>query len=401
VDRLRLLQGLVKENDTKLILLVLDGLGGLPLSPGGPTELEAAHTPNLDRLAKEGVCGLMEPVLPGITPGSGPAHLALFGYDPLEFELGRGVLEALGIDFPLQPGDVACRLNFATLDAEGRIVDRRAGRIPTEESAKLCAELDGIELPGVEVFVRPVKEHRAVLVLRGPGLCGGHNDTDPQATGVPPLPVTAKTQEQEYTAELLNRFIAEANRILAGRQPANGLLMRGISSFQRFPGFSEVYKLRAAAIATYPMYRGVAKVVGMDVLPCGTEVADELAVLREHYKTYDYLFVHVKRTDSSGEDGNFEAKVKAIEAVDELLPQVVELQAECLVVTGDHSTPAKLKSHSWHPVPLVLASPHCRPDEVERFTEKDCQRGGLGRLATVELMGLMLAHSLRLGKFGA
>ncbi|MGC9336432.1 MAG: 2,3-bisphosphoglycerate-independent phosphoglycerate mutase, partial [Anaerolineae bacterium] len=343
---------------TKIIHLVLDGLGGLPREEDGKTELEAAHTPNLDALAGRSQLGLAVPVAPGITPGSGPAHLSLFGYDPLVYDIGRGVLEALGIGFDLQPEDVAARGNFCTVDQEGRITDRRAGRIPTEFSAKLVALLRDIELPEVQTFVEPVKEYRFVLVLRPTGdqtLHANIADTDPQKVGVPPLPAEPQDEASQPTAKLVNDWIAAARDILEDHRPANSLNLRGLAKDPGLPKFGEVYGLRAAAIATYPMYKGVARLVGMDVLPVADEtLEDEVDTLRSYWEEYDYFFFHVKKTDSAGEDGDFEAKAAVIEHVDQaVVPALIEIQPDVLIVTGDHSTPAALKSHSWHPVPTL------------------------------------------------
>jgi len=388
-------------NDSKIVLLVMDGLGGLPVEEGGPTELEAAHTPNMDALAKESICGLLDPIAPGITPGSGPSHLALFGYDPFRYEIGRGVLEALGIGFPLEKKDLAARGNFCSVDENGLITDRRAGRIPTSVSEKLCKELSGIELPGVQTFVRPVRDYRFVLVLRGDGLSERLSETDPQRLGVAPLPVKPLSPEAEETARLVNTWIEKAREILASHHPANMVLLRGFSKDPQLPKMQDVFGLRPAAIATYPMYRGVAKLVGMDLLPTGDAFSDELDTLEAHWDKYDFFYVHVKKTDSYGEDGNFEAKVHLIEEVDSQLPRILALKPDVLIITGDHSTPSLLRSHSWHPVPLLLHSRYVRPDGLEAFGERACIRGSLGRLPATALMPLALAYSLRLNKYGA
>lgn len=396
-----LTRSLVVPNGSKLILFVMDGLGGLPHPQTGKTELETAATPNLDRLAYDGNCGLSQPVAPGISPGSGPGHLALFGYDPLRWEIGRGVLEALGIDFPLGPEDIAARGNFCTVDGEGRIVDRRAGRIPTEVNARLCEKLRQIRLPGVEVFVEPVREHRFVLVLRGPGLSPDLTETDPTREGVPPLPVRAARPEAEATAALVNRWLEEARKLLADEHPANMVLLRGFAKHPHPPTFEEVYKLRAAAVATYPMYRGLARLVGMTVVPTGQTLAENFQTVAERFAEFDFFFVHFKRTDTAGEDGNFEAKVAAIEEADRLIPRLLDLRPDVIVVTGDHSTPAVYRSHSWHPVPVVLWSRWCRPDRAEKFGETTCRHGGLGLIPATAIMPLMLAHAGRLTRFGA
>ena len=347
---------LQRQNDSKIVLLVADGLGGLPIEAGGGTELETAKTPNMDALAKAGTLGLSTPVLPGISPGSGPGHLGLFGYDPLEYQIGRGVLEALGIDFELGPNDVAIRGNFCTLDDDGNITDRRAGRIGSEIASKLCEKLDKIEIPGVEVFVRHVKEYRLVIVFRGAGLGGNVNDTDPQKTGVPPLEPVGEDEPSQKTAEVAKQFLAQAREILKDDRPANLLTMRGIDKMPAVPTYKEVYGLRAAAIAVYPMYRGLARLVSMDILDAGQTLDDQMDRLKAAWDDYDFFFVHFKYTDSTGEDGNFPAKVQRTEELDAAIPRITELNPDVLIITGDHSTPAKMKSHSWHPVPVLLSS---------------------------------------------
>jgi 2,3-bisphosphoglycerate-independent phosphoglycerate mutase len=402
MSEIELMTSLSIKNDTKIVLLVMDGLGGAPMEPGGPTELEAAHTPNLDALAARSICGLSTAVSPGITPGSGPGHLALFGYDPLQYEIGRGVLEALGIGFDLQPTDVAARGNFCTVDANGLITDRRAGRIPTEEGARRVELLRGIRLPGVQTFVEPVKEYRFALVLRGAGLSGEIHDTDPQQTGVAPLSAVAYDPAAERTAELVNQWIAEAASILADHPPANMLTLRGFAVDPNLPKFPDVYKLRAASVAVYPMYKGVSRLVGMEILPVnGDSPADEFATVRRHWNDYDFFFVHIKKTDSTGEDGNFDAKVHVIETVDEALPALLGLEPDVLVVTGDHSTPALLKSHSWHPLPILISARSGRSDPVTAFGETACLRGSLGHIRHVDIMPLAMAYALRLTKYGA
>ncbi len=400
---LEIIQELVeRDEESKIVLLVMDGLGGLPPEGGKETELEAAHTPHMDQLAAEGVCGLHLPIASGITPGSGPAHLGLFGYDPVKYDVGRGVLSALGIGFDLQPQDVAARGNFCTVDDGGVVVDRRAGRIPTEKNEELCELLRQIELPGVEIFVDTVKEYRFLLVLRGEDLGGELNDTDPQEVGELPLAPKAETLQSKKTARLVEQFVEQAREILAGHEPANMVLLRGFSKLPDWPQFKTVFGLRAAAIAQYPMYRGVAKLVGMEIVYGGKKVPDEFDVLKEQWDHYDFFFVHVKRIDSAGEDGDFDRKVRLIEEVDGLIPRLRALSPDVIVITGDHSTPAMMKYHSWHPVPALLWSPYCRPDDVERFGERACTHGGLGpRIPATELMPLALANARRLKKYGA
>lgn len=398
---LEFLAALVIPNTTRIVLLSLDGLGGLPHPETGRSELETARIPHLDALAARSACGLIRHVGPGITPGSGPGHLGLFGYDPIRFQVGRGVLEALGIDFELRPGDVAARGNFCTVDAGGRITDRRAGRIPTELCRRLCARLKTIRLDGVQIFVEPVKDHRFALVLRGPALSGKLGETDPQALGVPPVPVRALHPDAEPTASLVNRFVESARSLLADALPANMVLLRGFDRLPELPPFPEIFRLKSAAIAAYPMYRGLARLAGMELLKTGPSFADELTTLRQHWEAYEFFFLHYKDTDQAGEDGDFDAKVAALERLDSSIPQILALRPHVLVVTGDHSSPAVLKGHSWHPVPALLWSGYCGADSVKAFTERDCAGGSLGLLPAHHLMPLVLANGLRLTKFGA
>jgi 2,3-bisphosphoglycerate-independent phosphoglycerate mutase len=386
---------------SKIVLLVIDGLGGLPHPETGSTELESAKTPNLDRLARESTCGMLDPVGPGITPGSAPGHLALFGYDPLTFTVGRGVLEALGIDFDLKTGDVAARGNFCTTDGSGLITDRRAGRIPTEMCAELCQLLNGINIEGVAVFVSPVREHRFTVVFRGDGLFSELSDTDPQREGVPPNDVAFSSHQSEKAAGIVNEFIAKAKTTLAERHPANMVLLRGFARHPDFPQMGDVFRLSPAAIASYPMYRGLAKVVGMEVLPTGPTIEQEVSTLVEYYDSHDFFFLHVKGTDTAGEDGDFARKVLVIEEVDRALSRLIDLDPAVIIVTADHSTPAVLKGHSWHPVPILLRSRSCRADGVAEFSEKTCTGGALGRFPANQVMPLALANAMKLKKFGA
>jgi len=396
------IKDLVKEAETKIVFLVMDGLGGLPIEADGLTELETARTPNLDALAKQGICGLHEPIGAGISPGSGPSHLAVFGYDPVRYQVGRGVLAALGIDFDLRHGDVAARGNFCTIDERDVITDRRAGRISSDENKKLCELLRKIKLSGAEVFVETVKEHRFLVVLRGNGLSGKIADTDPQETGKKALKPKALSPDAEKTAELVAQFADQAHQVLADCHPANMVLLRGFSQRPDWPSMQEAFGLRAAAIANYPMYRGLGKLIGMQALDGGNTLADEFDTLEQHWRDFDFFYVHAKKIDSAGEDGDFDRKVKQIETVDEQVARLLQLKPDVIVVTGDHSTPAALKFHSWHPVPVLLWSDDCRPDDVKTFGERACMAGGLGpNLPAVNLMPLALANASRLEKFGA
>jgi 2,3-bisphosphoglycerate-independent phosphoglycerate mutase len=399
---LGLIKSLVKSAESKTVLLVMDGLGGVAGRPLGKTELQAAQTPYLDGLAGEGICGLHQPMGAGITPGSGPSHLALFGYDPVRYQIGRGVLSALGIGFDLQPNDVAARGNFCHIDEQGLITDRRAGRISTEENQRLCEQLGRIEVPGVQVFVQAVKEHRFLLVLRGLGLGAEVSDTDPQQTGKPPQEPISTSLPGGTTVRVVKDFLAKASKVLGEQPRANMILLRGFAQRPQWPSFAEAFGLKAAAIAGYPMYRGLAKLLGMEVLVTEGDIESEIDTLEQHWSAYDFFYVHIKTTDSAGEDGDFDRKVRMIEKVDLAIPRLRQLQPDVLVVTGDHSTPALLKQHSWHTVPTILWADNCRRDSVSAFDEEVCMCGGLGpHFPAVDLMPLILAHANRLSKFGA
>jgi len=396
------LKTLIKFNDTKIVLIVIDGLGGLPREKNGLTELETARTPNLDLLASESICGLQQPVNTGITPGSGPGHLALFGYNPIKYQVGRGVLAANGIGFNLRSGDVAARGNFCTIDENGRVTDRRAGRISTEKNQELCKLLRNIKIPGVEVFVETVKQHRLLLVLRGQGLSGKITDTDPQEIGKKPLDPKSLSSEATRTVEFVGQFLNHAKDILADHSPANMVLLRGFSEKPNWPTIKESFGMKSAAIAAYPMYHGLAKLLGMDLIETGNTTQEEFNTLEKHWDKFDFFFLHIKGSDSAGEDGDFDRKVKIIEEVDNEISKLKDLNPDVIIVTGDHSTPAVMKFHSWHPVPIIIYSKICRPDNVKSFGERTCITGGLGpRFPAEDILPLALANAKRLEKFGA
>jgi 2,3-bisphosphoglycerate-independent phosphoglycerate mutase len=394
------LRDLVNDQPTHLVLLVIDGLGGYADADHG-SELEEAATPNLDRLASEGSCGLALPAGPGITVGSGPGHLALFGYDPLEYDLGRGLLSALGLGVELRAGDLAARGNLATLDAEGRVQDRRAGRIDDERARAIVDRLQAeVSLPEVEVSIRHVSEHRVLLRLRGEGLDPRVGDLDPQRTGVPPLAPTATAPDAEHTARLLEELDAAIRDALVG-QDADVVLLRGFDTRHELPSMQDRFGLRPATVANYPMYRGVAQLVGMDMLPVVGSLAEQIALMSTHWDDYDYLFAHEKAADRAGHDGEREAKIAAIEAVDALVPELLALRPDVLAITGDHAAPTQLAAHSWHPVPTLLWGEAVGRDAVTSFGERACATGMLGHLRTQDLLPLMLASAGRLEKYGA
>ena len=391
------------ESGTKLVLLVMDGLGGLPYPGKGRTELEAARTPNLDRLARRSECGLLDPVYPGISPGSGPGHLALFGYDPLRYDIGRGVISALGIGFDLETGDIAARCNFATVDAKGIVIDRAGERIPTELCRRLCRKIsDAIpSLDGVQIFLLPEKSFRACLVLRGEGLSGSVCNTDPLREGYPVLEARPKAPEAEKTARIVSRYLTQAYKILGDEKPANSILLRGFDTHRAIPSMKDLYRLNPLGLASYPAYKGIARLVGMEVHPTCDSYEQQLEALQHWWPEHDYFFFHTKDTDERGEDGDFDAKVAAIENVDDMLPRILDLHPDVLAVTGDHSTPVLLRAHSWHPVPVLLHSPYSRSGTTVQFDENTCAGGALGRLPAKTLLPQMLAHGLRLKRWGA
>jgi 2,3-bisphosphoglycerate-independent phosphoglycerate mutase len=401
MDNLELMRELSISTPSKIVMVVIDGLGGLPDPKTGKTELETARLPNLDALAAQGICGLADPVAPGITPGSGPGHLALFGYDPIACNIGRGVLEAVGIDVELGPGDVAARGNFCTVDENGIITDRRAGRISTEKCAELCRQLDGMTIIKVQIKVYPVREHRFVVVFHGEGLAPDITDSDPSRIGVAPLDITSLSKEANRMAAVASRFVLQSKSLLAEHHPANMILLRGFSKKPKFPTMQEIYKLNPLAVAVYPMYRGLARLVGMKVAETGTTLQEEFATLWKEYRDYDFFFLHLKWTDTAGEDGDFARKVKVLEEIDAAVPGLTAHAPDVLVITGDHSTPAVLKGHSWHPVPVLLYSKYCRPDGVMKFSEPAFLAGGLGRISSTQIIPLAMANALKLTKYGA
>jgi len=387
---------------TKIVMLILDGLGGLPMQSGGLTELETARTPNLDHLASLSALGLTIPAAYGITPGSGPGHLGIFGYDPIAHEIGRGALEALGVDFDLRPDDIAARGNFCSLDENGFLLDRRAGRLATEEAIKLANILNTIKMDNVEFFVVPVKEHRFAFVIRGAGLSANVSETDPQKNGVKPLLASALDQGSTRTAEIINEFVAKATQVLASEKFANGILLRGFDKLPVIPKYQDIFKLNPAAIAVNGMYKGVSRLVGMEIIQFqGTTIADEFAALEDNWQKYDFFYIHIKQTDTAGEDGDFDRKVGVIEEVDALIPRLTALDPDVIIVSGDHSSPAALKFHSWHPVPTMIFSNYVRPDGITSFGERNCLKGSLGILPAKEVMPIALANAFRLAKYGA
>ncbi|MFC1566217.1 2,3-bisphosphoglycerate-independent phosphoglycerate mutase [bacterium] len=401
MKQLDVIKQLSQKTDSKIILLVMDGLGDIQYPSCDKTALEKAKHPNLDKLLKDGCCGVTDPIFPGITPGSGPAHVGMFGYNPFEHEIGRGLLDTVGVDFDFTADDMAARGNFAAIDDNDIITDRRAGRISTEVNEELCKKLSEIKIDGVEIFLKTVKEHRLSVIFRAKNLNDRLLDADPQKVGLKPLEVKPTIPDAQKTADMVNEFLRKAKEILKDSHPANMVLLRGFSKMINIEKYQEIFKLNPAAIATYPMYRGLAKLVGMDVLKTGDTIESEFDTLVENYDKYDFFFMHIKKTDSYGEDGNFDSKVKVIEEVDKYLPKLMKLNPDVVVVTGDHSTPAVMKGHSWHPVPLLVYSKVCRKDEAKTFNETECVRGGLSRLSAQSIMPIAMANAGKLIKYGA
>ncbi len=394
------LKSIFTPNQKKILLIVIDGLGGLPIQD--KTELETAKTPNLNKLAKNSSLGLTIPVDYGITPGSGPAHLALFGYDPIKYQIGRGILEALGVGLEIGPDDLCVRANFATIQ-NGVIVDRRAGRISTEENQRICVKLSERikKIEDVEIIIRPGKEHRLVVVFRGKDLSSDLSESDPQKEGKAPLKISAISPQASRSEKIVNLFIHRVAELLKDEPKANYMLLRGFAHNPNLEPMGSLYPITPAAIATYPMYKGIARLVGMKVLASGETWESEIETLSKNFNEFDFFYLHFKEVDIKGEDGDFDGKVKLIEKFDTLLPSILKLNFDAIAITSDHSTPAVLKGHSWHPNPFLLYSENSRKDDYDKFSEKNCAKGSLGIFLQTKVMPLLLAHSLKLKKFGA
>ena len=401
------------EKGSKILFIIIDGVGGLPLPETGLTELETAKTPNLDKIAAKSMTGMSMPLVPGVAPGSGVAHLALFGYDPIKNAIGRGAVAAYGIGLDMEQGDVAFRVNFAGFNPKGEVMDRRAGRLPTEKNKQLCKLLREIKIPGIEIIIETVLDYRSVVIFKGENLYPNLLDTDPQRTGdgAFPLKVIASDSESERAGGIAENFIKQANDVL--KEGAKGiadlpdgqhvgLLTRGYAGRPEIPSMKSLYKLnKLGAYATYPDYRGIARIIGMEIAYNGHELVEQIDVLEKTFEKYDFIFFHVKKTDSAGEDGDFDKKVHLIEEFDELVPRLEKLPIDVKVVTGDHSTPAILKAHSWHPVPFAITGKWLRPDSVRGFSESQCQQGSLGQFQATEAMFYALGMAERIVKFGA
>lgn len=403
MESAQLFNEIIKTSESKIVLLVLDGLGDIPHPKFDmKTPLQMARTPNLDQIAPRSAMGRLIPILPGITPGSGPGHLGLFGYDPVGYEIKRGVIEAFGVGFDVKKGDVASRSNFCSVDSGGMITDRRAGRIPTEKSVDLCKKLNTIgKIDGIKITCIPSMDYRFVAVFQGKSLDPDVTETDPQETGKPILPCKAKSAKAKVLASVVNKFVKKGTEILKNESPANAFLMRGFSTLPNIPDFGKLYSLKPCAITAYPMYRGLAKILGMDIFAAENKPEAEFQIYLNNWDRFDFFFIHIKGTDSAGEDGDFERKVRVIEQVDAALPVLFQKKPDVLAITGDHSTPALMKSHSWHPVPLMIHSEICGSDNLDRFYELNCNRGSIGIVESRFLVSMMLANARKLVKYGA
>ena len=397
-----LISSLAKTNDKRIVLLVMDGVGDCD-NDGKGTALQQAKTPNMDALSESSALGLLAPVATGVTPGSGPGHLALFGYDPVVYQVGRGILSALGIEFKLEKRDVAARLNFCTVDKSGNVTDRRAGRIGDDENHRVLDKIRaGLKPPaGIQVLLETVAEHRALLVLRGDGLDEHIGETDPQSTGIPTLSAVRPPHDTSKTARIFADIEAQVRSILADEPRANMILARGFAKFPDWPTFAERWKLDPAAVAGYPMYRGVARLMGMPIVSTPTTAADVCAETAKASKDHTFVFAHFKYTDKTGEDGDLPGKIGRIEEVDAALPALLDANPDVLIITGDHSTPPSLKAHSWHPVPVLMKAPHLRGGDGPGFDEVCCRAGQIGTIPSQQIIPLAMAHAEKLEKFGA
>ncbi len=402
------------ENSGKGILIVCDGLGDL--REKGKTPLQAAKTPNMDRLAEHGACGLMHTIGRGIIPGSDTAHLQLFGYSTEKYYTGRGTFEALGVGIELEEGDVAFRCNFATVDEKMKILDRRAGRISTSFAKKLEQDFQNIEIDGAKVIFKASVEHRGALVLRGKGLSHKVGDTDPHSlTRLLVSKPLEGTPEAKKTAKILNEFTKlsheklNSNPLNEGRElPANILLSRGPGIFSKAPPMEEKFGIRSACVAGGALYKGVAKFVGMDILKVkgatgakDTDLNSKADAVVSALNEYDFVFLHIKATDSFSHDGDFGGKKKFIEKIDsEVLPKLMETGAN-IMITGDHTTPCRIGDHSSHPTPFLMNGELVRHDDIKKFDEFSCANGSLGHLFGKDVMNMMVSLMGKAHIYGA
>ena len=405
----------------KVLFLIFDGLGDRPIPEFGyKTPLEAAATPNFDALAARSICGLSNALGRGVRPGSDVSHLAIFGYPMERYYTGRGPIEVAGLGIRLQEGDVAFRGNFGTVDGDWNILDRRAGRIRVVD--EFTAAVDGMKIDGVEILVRPGTAHRAGVVFRGKGLSANVTDADPHAEGLPVSLVRPKddTKEAAFTAGVINKFMRASYEILdrmeanekrrqAGQFPANFLLLRGAGMYPTMPTFEQRYGMRACCIAGGGLYKGIGAFLGMDLIEVegatalpDSSVRNKFIAAKKALEQYDFVFTHVKATDSLAEDGNASGKREFIEKCDLAAQELLDLPENVLlVVTADHSTACELKAHSADPVPIMFCSKHVRVDGVTEFGERAFASGGLGRMVGADIMPTVMNVLGKLHLIGA
>ena len=392
-------QTLTRYTDSKILLLVIDGLGGLPHNQTSKTELESANIPNLDKLTQESTTGIATPIQPGITPGSGPGHMSLFGYNPIKYVIGRGVLEAIGSGIKLSKKDIAVRGNFCTIDNQGVITDRRAGRISDSDASKLIQSLSQIKVDGAHITIKHLKNHRFVLVLSGSDLNTDITPTDPLLNNLPINQASSNSPQSRKTATIINKFTQLSLDILKNETLANGIILRGFSQNLSVPKISDVYHINPIGISLYPAYRGIATMLGMKVTNQGVDFSDLIKIVRNNFNDFNFFYLHYKDTDSAGEDGDFDKKVFSLEKLDTFIPELRSIGFDVFTITGDHSTPSILSSHSWHPVPILINSNIPTSDESIHFTELECKNGDIGRIHATDIMPLTLAYAKKLIKF--
>ncbi|ENN96071.1 cofactor-independent phosphoglycerate mutase [Methanocaldococcus villosus KIN24-T80] len=404
----------------KIIIFIIDGLGDRP-NEKGETPLKIAKKPTMNRIAEEGICGLMNAIDIGIRPGSDTAHLAILGYDPYKVYTGRGPLEAFGLGLDLKEGDIAFRCNFATVDDNFIVKDRRAGRLDFETAKILEKEIDGLEIDGVKVIFRS-KGYRGALVLRGEGLDYMVTDADPHKDNVKVEEVKPLRKEAEKTAEILNKLLkiiynklkdhpVNIEREKKGLPPANIILPRGAGIVPKVEKFYEKYKMKGAVICGTALIKGIGKMLGLDVIEVegangtpNSNIMGKAKALLNNLDKYDFFLINVKAADEAGHDGKFELKKEIIEKIDNMLSYIFEninKDSVYFVLTGDHSTPIEVKDHSADPVPIVIWGKSVRKDDVKEFDEFACAKGGLHWIKGEHVMRILLDLTNRNEKFGA
>ena len=404
----------------KTFFVICDGLGDRPIPKlGRKTPLEYAKTPNLDAIARRGIIGAMNTIDIGVRPGSDTAHMAIFGYDPHVYYTGRGPFETAGLRMEHKDGDICFRVNMGTVDDTLHIIDRRAGRIG--DTSAFARELNGMKIDGVEFFVKAGTGYRMGMIMRGKKLSTHITDIDPGhvGKGVRMCEATDDTSEAKRTAKILNTFVSRAHKLLKrmpvnidrqknGLPQANYLLVRGAGVYPKLPRFFDKYGLRAACFAGAGLYKGIARLIGMDVVhvPGATGKPDsniraKVETAIKHRKDYDFFFIHFKGADSCGEDGDVEGKIAYIEKIDDAVAPLLKLKNSLVVITADHSTPCTIKSHSADDVPIVIMGDEVRDDDVHEFSERTCAKGRMGHIKGMHVMPIILDLMGIAEKFGA